>query len=250
MLTSTYIHASGIGAATEKQIWEAGASDWHQFLQMHTGLGLPERKMSLLLPVIEESVERLRAEDYAYFAEHLAGREHWRCFGELANRAAFLDIETTGMSSGSAITVIGVFDGITTKSFIKGFNFDDFPSEMEKYPLVVTYAGGTFDLPHLRHAFPGALRRQLHIDLCPTLRRIGYKGGLKHIENQFGLTRSDSIRGLDGWDAVRLWNEWEDGSREALDILVEYNRADVENLKPLAEFAYTKLREAHLPSVR
>jgi uncharacterized protein YprB with RNaseH-like and TPR domain len=83
--------------------------------------------------------------------------------------------------------------------------------------------------------------------LCPTLRRIGYKGGLKSIEEQLGMCRNDGIRGLSGWDAVRLWHEWEDGRQESLDTLVDYNRADVENLKFLAEFAYNELRGRSLP---
>lgn len=148
---------------------------------------------------------------------------------------------------GAGITVIGLYDGIDMKSFIKGFNLEDFAEEVAKYPLLVTYAGGSFDLPHLRHAFPGVRLDQLHLDLSPTLRRLGYKGGLKRVEKVLGVSRSDGVQGLDGWDAVRLWREWEDGSRAALDTLVEYNRADVVNLKQLAEFAYDGLRRLHLP---
>ena len=247
MLTSTFIHASGIGAATERRIWEAGVADWTAFLDADGRVGLPEHRRALLLPVVEESVERFNSGDFHYFARKLAAREHWRAFGELGDRAAFIDIETTGMSLGAAITIIGIYDGRAMKTFVKGFNLEDALDEIEAHPLLVTYAGATFDLPHLRHAFPGTRLGQLHIDLCPALRRLGHKGGLKSVEQQLGIARSDGVRGLDGWDAVRLWREWEYGSREALDLLVEYNRADVVSLKYLAEFAYRQLRNAHLP---
>ncbi|MEN6521228.1 MAG: ribonuclease H-like domain-containing protein [Armatimonadota bacterium] len=246
MLTSTFIHAQGIGLATEKRIWESGASDWLKFVEMQSEIGLSYRQLALLSPVVEESITRFDAGDYAYFAECLPKREHWRAFGELGDRAAYLDIETTGTSLGDGITVVGIYNGKTTKSFIKGFNLESFADELKKYPLVITYAGSTFDIPHLLHAFPGTKIDQLHIDLCPTLHRLGYKGGLKHIEHVLGLERQDEIAGLSGWDAVRLWREWEYGSKDALDTLVEYNRADVENLKTLAEFAYTGLRHAHM----
>lgn len=247
MLTSTFLHAPGIGATTEKRIWESGVRDWTHFLEIKDKIGLSKRHLALLTPIVEESMERFEAEDYHYFAEQLASREHWRAFGELAQHAAYLDIETTGTYMGAGITVIGIYNGETTKSFVKGFNLEEFADEVVKYPLLVTYAGGMFDLPHLRHAFPGTKLNQLHVDLCPTLRRIGYRGGLKHIEQELGICRDENVLGLDGWDAVRLWSEWEeDGNEDSLATLVEYNRADVVNLKPLADLAYQRLREVTL----
>jgi len=247
MLRATFIHANGIGPATERRIWDAGVHDWESFLDRREDVGLSGRQCALLVPVIHESVDRFDAGNYRYFARRLASREHWRAFGELGNRAAFLDIETTGMHLDAAVTVIGVYDGVETKTFVKGFNLEDFADEIESYPLLVTYSGATFDLPHLRRRFAATKLDQLHIDLCPTLRRLGYKGGLKLVEQDLGITRPDHLLGLDGWDAVRLWHEWENGSREALDLLIDYNRADVVNLARLAEFAYRELRRVHLP---
>ena len=117
-----------------------------------------------------------------------------------------------------------------------------FADEIEKYSLIITYAGSSFDLPRIRRAFPGLRLDQFHIDLCPTLRRIGLKGGLKCVEKTVGLTRPSEIDGMNGWDAVRLWREYEWGSREALDLLIAYNAHDVINLLPLARRAYDSLR--------
>lgn len=247
MLTSTFIHAQGVGATTEQRIWQSGVTDWQSFLAEHSEINISERQKAMLVPVVEESVARYAAADYRYFAKAMPSREHWRAFGDLGTKAAYVDIETTGMGIGSAITVIGLYDGVTTKSYIKGYNLEEFAADVEQYPLLVTYAGASFDLPHLRYAFKGTPLDQLHMDLCPTLRRIGYKGGLKSIEEQLGLTREDGIKGLSGWDAIRLWEEWEFGNKASLDTLVEYNRADVENLKWLAEFAYRELKLACFP---
>ena len=50
------------------------------------------------------------------------------------------------------------------------------------------------------------------------------------------LARDSDIQGMSGEDAVRLWHVWErDGNRNALRLLVDYNMADVVNLKPMAE---------------
>jgi uncharacterized protein YprB with RNaseH-like and TPR domain len=40
---------------------------------------------------------------------------------------------------------------------------------------------------------------------------------------------------------VRLWREYEYGSREALELLLNYNREDIVNLKPLMELVYREL---------
>jgi uncharacterized protein YprB with RNaseH-like and TPR domain len=61
------------------------------------------------------------------------------------------------------------------------------------------------------------------------------QGGLKHIEQVLGIERSESIRGLNGWDAVRLWFEWSHGDLVARDQLLAYNRADTEHLVLLAD---------------
>ncbi len=46
---------------------------------------------------------------------------------------------------------------------------------------------------------------------------------------------------LSGQDAVRLWHEYERGDDAALETLVEYNRADTENMKPLMETVADRL---------
>ena len=108
--------------------------------------------------------------------------------------------------------------------------------------MFVTFFGSCFDLPFLRRRFPSLAFDQLHADLCWALRRLGLTGGLKQIETALHIPRSPETRGLDGWDAVRLWREWEAGSREALALLKRYNEEDVCNLETLLRHAYRELR--------
>jgi len=74
------------------------------------------------------------------------------------------------------------------------------------------------------------------------LRRMRFVGGLKAIESQAGILRSEVTTGLGGFDAVRLWHAYDAGDDDALDLLLEYNMEDVVNLEPLAELAYEGLR--------
>jgi Predicted exonuclease len=57
---------------------------------------------------------------------------------------------------------------------------------------------------------------------------------MKSVECQLGIDR-DSV-GIDGLEAVRLWWRYVDSfDLEALNILLKYNKEDVQNLKVLKE---------------
>jgi len=115
--------------------------------------------------------------------------------------------------------------------------------------LVVTKGGTRFDLPVLWTNFPDWQLPPLHIDLCPLLRKLGYKGGLKGVERQLGISRSPERDGLNGWDAVRS-NRTIVGLKHerALKLLLRYNREDVEHLRPLLSFAYERLWQMSVTS--
>ncbi|MCZ6801111.1 MAG: ribonuclease H-like domain-containing protein, partial [Nitrospirae bacterium] len=72
-------------------------------------------------------------------------------------------------------------------------------------------------------------------------------GGLKSIEHTIGLERSPDIQGLNGWDAVILWEAWLKGDPEAKKRLCDYNEADVRNLEPLAEHIYSYFYDHYGP---
>ena len=192
---------------------------------------------------IRGAIEALHRGRHRYFARGLSPRDHWRAWREFRHAIAFLDIETTGLSIGrDAITVVGVFDGTRKRSFVQGDNLEDLPAAMARAKLLVTFNGARFDVPFLRKAFPRMALDQIHLDLLHPLRRLGFVGGLKAIESQVGILRSEETTGLGGFDAVRLWHAYDAGDDDALDLLLEYNMEDVVNLEPLAELAYEGLR--------
>src|SRR5437016_13912807 len=77
----------------------------------------------------------------------------------------------------------------------------------------------------------------IHMDVLHPLRRLGFFGGLKSIEAEMGISRSDETSGLRGSDAIALWHAYQAGDDDALDLLLTYNLEDAVNLEPLAEFA-------------
>jgi uncharacterized protein YprB with RNaseH-like and TPR domain len=244
MLTSSYIHIPKIGATTEKKIWRSGIKSWEEFKDNCQCIGLPPSKTKVILDGISQSQQRLAASDYTYFAEGLPPQEHWRAYRQFKEHALFIDIETTGLSPQyHDITMIGVYGNKKTQVFIRGINLDEFPKVLKDCTMLVSFNGTRFDLPFISRNFPEIRFDQLHIDLMYPLRRVGLKGGLKNIERRLDLARSDETAGLDGFDAVRLWYQYQRGSQKALDTLVKYNTEDIQNLETIIEKVYPELME-------
>ena len=242
VLRQTFLHVPGVGYRTEERLWQSGLESWDDL-----GTAKAERITPHLRLALEEEIGRsedaLRLRRYRYFARRLPAREHWRAWPEFRGSVGYLDIETTGLDVGrNAVTVVGLFDGRRKRSFVQGANLEELPHALEDVQLLVTFNGSRFDIPFLRHAFPRMRLDQIHMELMNPLHRLGVWGGLKKIERRLGIERSDETIGLSGFDAVRLWNEYEAGDDDALDTLVAYNLEDVVNLEPLAEFAYGSLR--------
>ncbi len=241
MLESSFIHIQGIGYTTERLIWDLGCHTWEQFTANADTLRLSVGKKALALPVVEESARRLSEGDHEYFAGRLPTKEHWRALSRFGDSIGFLDIETTGCGAHDKITVIGLSDGFDTRVFVRGRDLHEFPEAVSRFKMLVTFFGTGFDLPMIRREFPGIRLKQLHVDLCFLLKRIGLSGGLKKIEQTMGISRRPETHGLDGMDAVRLWYAYRNGSEEALDLLISYNKEDVENMLPLLIHGVTDL---------
>jgi len=240
MLEHTFIHIPGIGPKTEQRIWGSGIHTWQAFLHCETSVISPKRDGVICQ---ELAVSVAHRQDAAFWDARLPPGEMWRIFDVFKQRAAYLDIETTGGWGGlDEITVIGIYDGVAVQTFVDGVNLDAFETAIAAYDLVITFNGALFDLPFIRSRFPGISLPPAHIDVRFLLKRLGYAGGLKKIERDLGIGREEGIDGMNGYDAVRLWQAYQWGDDTALDTLVRYNRADIVNLKPLMEKGYREMR--------
>lgn len=244
MLRQTFLHIDGVGYRTEERLWRAGVGSWDEFPRRASRARLPKSLAGRIEEELGRSEEAMRRGRSRYFAANLPPREHWRAWEDFRDRVAYVDIETTGLSFGrDTITVVGVYDGVRERSYVRGVNLHRLPEALDHAQVLVTFNGARFDVPFLRRAFPRMRLQQIHIDLLHPLRRLGYRGGLKAIEQEAGIERSEETTGLSGYDAVRLWRAHEEGDEAALDLLLEYNMEDVVNLEALARLAYRGLRQ-------
>ena len=101
-----------------------------------------------------------------------------------------MDIETTGLSPHyDRMTVVGIYDGKKAKAFVRGIDLDDIVGEFAKYDFLVTYNDACFDLPFVKQECPKIEFNQMRTDLTYQLRRTGYTGSLKAIEQVLGIAR-------------------------------------------------------------
>ena len=244
VLCQTFCHVPGISLKAEERLWLSGAVSWDSVDCAGTVLG--SRRREHLLQHLEESRHQLSVRNAGFFAGTLPSSEHWRLFPEFLDSLAYLDIETTGLGGAAdQITTIALYDGRSVRHYVQGRNLDAFARDIGDYRVLVTYNGKCFDLPILRAAFGMALD-QAHIDLRYVLASLGYKGGLKRCERQFGLDRGD-LADVDGFFAVLLWRDYQRHQNEqALETLLAYNVRDVVNLEPLLVHAYN-LKSARAP---
>lgn len=153
-----------------------------------------------------------------------------------APKIAFLDIETDGLSLQSKILIVGIL-------FYHGSCFQlygDFCSKgpigilLKDVELLVTFNGSSFDLPVLQRNFNLRFNQSKHLDLRFHLQKIGIKGGLKVIENNFGFKRSVYLKQEDL--VVNFENYVHKGCIDSLKRVLKYNYEDLKAIELIFKY--------------
>ena len=145
--------------------------------------------------------------------------------------AAYLDIET---SFDGEITVIGIYLGTGKLVQLVGeeAGIERLGIALDGVKTLYTYNGSRFDLPLIVHQLGADLAREYQCrDLMYDCWDNGLYGGLKKIEVQLGIPRT--THGINGRDAMQLWQDYQNGNSIALGTLLLYNSEDVVNLSIL-----------------
>ncbi|NQW16374.1 MAG: ribonuclease H-like domain-containing protein [Chloroflexi bacterium] len=245
MIENSFVIFPGIRHSDERHIWESGVTDW-------TDRPASSLEQWVAEPDLNAGRAALKNRDARHFANSLLGSDRWRLYQEFIDDSAFLDIETTGLSPGdSVVTMVGVLDRTGFTAYIRGKNLAELPGAISKNKLIVTFNGASFDLPFLKSEFRTTGQDDLfdhaaHLDLRYAMRKAGYTGGLKRIEQMLGVGRETALSKLSGRDAITLWRMADEGEKGAMETLIRYNAEDVASLPALASIAYDEL-SANLP---
>ncbi len=241
MIRNSFIFLEKISVRKEQRLWQQGITDWDSFLKASIVNGISRQKKWHYDRKLREAQQALLENDSAYFKKKLPASGQWRLYDYFHDEAGFLDIE---IDSYGKITVVGISNYYKTNFLVRGVNLDTplLQKELQKYKILLTFNGASFDLPILKKLFQINLTIP-HIDLKPLCIQLGLKGGLKEVEKQLGLNRPAHLYG----NPVELWKAFQaSGDKEYLDLLLEYNREDVENLKGVMEYVYGKLKSGML----
>jgi uncharacterized protein YprB with RNaseH-like and TPR domain len=142
----------------------------------------------------------------------------------------YFDIETSYRND---MTVCGLYyeSGDLVQLVGEEINYDALLN-LFRDTIVYTYNGSRFDLPVVKTCtgFDITSIAWTH-DLMYDCWRNNLYGGLKKVEKQLGISRQTD--GMDGHDAMRLWEDYLCGDEQALELLLFYNKEDVTNLEIL-----------------
>ena len=250
MLDRSFVLLDRVGERTERRIWDQGIRSWDDFLDRDSVSPFSQQRKSDADIVLTKAKAAMHQKKAQFFAERLPPRERWRMYPEFRDGVVYLDIETTGLSRYHAITVVGLARADGFRALVRGQDLtrSELARELEGAKLIVTFNGTGFDIPMLRHHFPVEGLDLPQLDLRYLARRVGLRGGLKRIERELGLARDREFAMMSGEDAVRLWHLWERrGNERALDLLLRYNRADVENLRTVADLVCDRVARSTFP---
>jgi len=147
---------------------------------------------------------------------------------------AFLDIET---SFEGEITVLGIYrgDGTIIQLVGREITKSSLLTSLGGITTIYTYNGSRFDLPIIKEKLGIDLDDYfVTYDLMYDCWERNLYGGLKKVEQMLGIERH--LKDVNGWRAMELWYQYEkDNNREALQVLLEYNKEDIINLPILME---------------
>jgi hypothetical protein len=245
-IENSFIPVDGVGPKTEQKLWHNGITHWTDFSGEVVGSTRAQRIESF----IERARKRLEEREMDFFERVVPNNEHWRLYENCREETCFLDIETTGLDRyADRVTTVSLHRDGDTQTLVRGEDLtaNRLQSALEQASLLVTFNGRRFDVPFLEASFDCSISLP-HADLMSMCREIGYTGGLDAVEQEFGIERDRPD--ISGRDAVRLWHQYErDGDRSALETLIEYNREDTVNMRPLMEQVCECLDEQYFAPV-
>ena len=82
MLKKSFIHIPGLGAASEKKIWEAGITSWDDF-HSRKEISSQLKKSALIDHYLGESAMEMEKNNAAYFENLMPSKESWSSMSEI-----------------------------------------------------------------------------------------------------------------------------------------------------------------------
>ena len=221
---------------TWNRLQQAGFNSWNDVIERSHALPFSQRLREGLVRWSLQALDRLQKQDIAYFIRAFRPVDHWRILQHFWEKCTFFDIETTSLNYLEArISTLACWHKGELLQFTRGENLDDFLDLLEECELLVSFNGGSFDVPFVLNTWHLPELPCPHLDVRWVCYHQGYRGGQKAIEQQLGLLRPRELADVRGEDAVWLWERWSQyGCAESLHLLKEYCARDVLHLREVS----------------
>jgi len=235
LIHGAFHHLPGLGPKRIQEIQRLGIADWEALAENLTLLGIGKTRREQILENMASCHEAVAADNIGHLVRTYAPKDQWRILNHYLERASYFDIETSGLGPGSYITLIACLHRGKVYTFMRNENLDDFQDLLDDIELLVSFNGASFDVPQVQSHFGIPDIPCPHLDLRWACYHEELRGGLKRIEGELGIERPADLIGVDGAEAVWLWEDWDqDGNRNARNKLIRYCCADVLSLQLLA----------------
>ena len=106
MIEHTFQMLPSVGKKKETALWESGVRDWDEFLSSESVAGIKSKDRCDA--IVMQAAVLLDDGEASLLGDIIPRGEHWRMFDRFKNDAAYLDIETDGLSRDSLVTVVTV----------------------------------------------------------------------------------------------------------------------------------------------
>ena len=177
MIEHTFQMLPSVGRKKESSLWESGILDWEGFLSNEAVPGIKDASKDRCDAVLMQASELLDDGESRLLGHMVPRGEHWRMYDRFRDGAAYLDIETDGLSRDSLVTVVTVHRRGSTTTLVEGVDLDagSLSDALEGADVLVTFNGSCFDVPVLKNSFPGVDLDIPHYDLRFASRKLGHK---------------------------------------------------------------------------
>jgi len=241
-ISKALLHLPGFGPKKVETLRARGISSWDELIGHHEW-DLPgfESDPPVWINEIKNCQQAASTGDLRHLINTLHRSDHWRILADCLEYSTYLDIETSGEQQDSEITLIICKHRGVLHTFTAERNLNKFLDLLDEIDLLVTFNGVSFDVPQLENHFRIPLHDIPHIDLRWVCYHAKLRGGLKKVENAIGLIRPTDLIGVDGAEAVWLWQRYKETRNEALlHRLTRYCAADVIGLELLSKWLIAK----------
>lgn len=236
MIKNTFVFLKRISYEGEKKFWKKGIKTWEDFLNCKKIAGISNERKKMYDSRIRIMQNYLQNKNYEKILEAIPKRFHYRMYNELNENAIYLDIETYAYNRGKQITLAGLSDGMGTRILSPSRTGWEQVINKISSPknIIITYNGSVHDIPTIEKQ-SGKKLQSFILDLRFLLSELGFSGGLKEAEYDFGIAREKAAIRKSG-EPLKLWKLYlATHDEHFLELLQKYLEQDVESLIIIAE---------------